>query len=485
MKNNTPKLTRETRWTSGAWLILLAAILFILLNVAHIGYRFTIPSLGWAGLNPDDETQAEDFILIEQAVSGPSLLKPGDAVQSIAGIPAREVLETVFPSVPKPANWEIGELVRLAVEREGRFLEFDVQLVHWIPSAWLYTNLGSFGEVWIWLITLLLFGIGTYTFLNRPGNLAARFLFAFGLANLSITLGDSIPDYLALYFDGPAAIAKVFFSNIIFAYLLAPSFLGFSLSFPHPKTFIKRQPLLLLVPYLVGVCHHRSIDHLSRIGCHWLSADILDAPAWYFRIAPFRLDDAGRDQPRTVKMGNWGRNDRCGNLFVEFRKQCAVTLPGDHLGVANLGSPIIAISLAMAILRYRLFDIDVIIRKTLQYTSADRACWRWSISAAFYCCRAWLKHLTGEQSPIVIVISTLVIAALFNPLRIRIQDFIDRRFFRKKYDAEQTLARFAEVARDEVEMDNLTAALLGVVEQTMQPQKVSLWLREREMARRE
>jgi len=84
--------------------------------------------------------------------------------------------------------------------------------------------------------------------------------------------------------------------------------------------------------------------------------------------------------------------------------------------------------------------------------------------------------VTDQRSQVVIVISTLTIAALFNPLRIRVQAFIDSRFYRQKYNAEQALAQFAAAARNEVDMDKLTASLLGVVEETIHPETISLWI---------
>ncbi len=146
------------------------------------------------------------------------------------------------------------------------------------------------------------------------------------------------------------------------------------------------------------------------------------------------------------------------------------------LGLLVLPFPL---SLAIAIWRYHLFDIDLIIRRTLIYTVLT------TLLALVYfgsilLLQTLFSAVTDQQSPLITVLSTLAIVVLFNPLRGRVQDFIDRRFYRAKYDAERTLAQFAETARDEVNMEKLSRALLDVVEETVQPEHASLWLRKEE-----
>jgi len=142
-----------------------------------------------------------------------------------------------------------------------------------------------------------------------------------------------------------------------------------------------------------------------------------------------------------------------------------------------------AVAIGIAILKYRLYDIDLLIRRTLIYGMLT-ALLALVYFGAVVALQAIFTALTGSaRSELVTVLSTLVIAALFVPLRGQLQALIDRRFYRRKYDAARTLAAFGAGLRDEVNLDSLSAHLLEAVDETMQPASVSLWYKAKEEAR--
>ena len=136
----------------------------------------------------------------------------------------------------------------------------------------------------------------------------------------------------------------------------------------------------------------------------------------------------------------------------------------------------IPIAVGVAILRHRLYDIDVVINRTLVYGSLTVMLVALYFGGIVVLQRVFVA-LTGQQSTLAVVASTLAIAALFNPLRRRVQALVDRRFYRRKYDAAKTLDAFNSRLREETDLDSLRVEVLGVVRETMQPAHASLWLR--------
>ncbi|MDQ3378239.1 MAG: hypothetical protein M3533_15275 [Actinomycetota bacterium] len=164
----------------------------------------------------------------------------------------------------------------------------------------------------------------------------------------------------------------------------------------------------------------------------------------------------------------------------------AYVLPGtlntppwfEHAAFAlNIGTiPAVPVAVGIAILRYRLYDIDLLINRTLVYGPLTL------FLAAVYAggvvgLQSVMRTLTGQESTLAIVASTLAIAALFNPLRRRVQALVDRRFYRRKYDAAKTLEAFSARLREETDLDALGQGLVGVVRGTVQPEHASLWMR--------
>jgi hypothetical protein len=136
----------------------------------------------------------------------------------------------------------------------------------------------------------------------------------------------------------------------------------------------------------------------------------------------------------------------------------------------------IPITLIVAMLRYRLFNVNVLINRTLVYGTLTATLVLVYVGSVVLL-QALFRAVIGSESRFAVVASTLAIASLFNPLRRRIQDFVDRRFYRRKYDAAKMLTAFSVRLRDETDLDRLGDEMILVVREAMQPSHVSLWLR--------
>ncbi|CAN5694414.1 hypothetical protein BH18ACT11_BH18ACT11_24750 [soil metagenome] len=328
------------------------------------------------------------------------------------------------------------------------------------PVGWLFLA-GTFGTA-----TKVLAGeYAVYAILTNPGALPLPYAAAW-LSNTMILIGPAISFILIpLYFpDGRpvsrrwAFVARASLGSLLLftaLYAFAPveavqrsgiqNPLGFEALRPFVKTF-ETVVLVWYIALILAAAGSLVVRFLRSAGeerqqLKWFTYAAAILPVWFLVNAPIQ---------------------------VAFPDLFSVL---DSLFIAA-----VPIAAGIAILRYRLYDIDLIINRTIVYGVLSLL-----LGLIYFgtiaLSQAALHALAGGESSLAVVASTLAIAALFNPLRQRVQDFIDRRFYRRKYDAAQTLEAFSARLREETELDRLGRDLVSVVHRTIQPEHASLWLK--------
>jgi hypothetical protein len=466
-------IDNQHHFDRGAWLILAIAVAMLLLSLGSVIYRFTLPTDGWYVTEPVG-LDSVGFIYTENLIGAPSGLEPGDHLIAVNGSSlARDLPQSVVDS------WRAGQTMRYTVVRAGQELTLDVPLVQRRLGLWL-TILLRHPDVLAVVVGLLMFvTIALFACVRRPATPAAPALLTISVLWLTAT------SYLTfLPFGLPELIdplAKAIFRTVVtalYTILLPPALLRFALVFPRPKEIVRRRPWIAYLPYAVGLVVLPGFILNGLVGWIWIVVAIITTIAILVHNTFTMRDTISQAQMRWALGGMLlGMGMYLARYPVQFGWVTGSLAALIEIA-SNFSFGVMGVTLGIAILRYRLFDIDVIIRRTLVYSLLTL-----TLGMVYIGCivvsRTLVAPLTGG-SELVIVASTLAIAALFSPLRRRIQNVIDKRFYRRKYDAAKVLAAFGMTARDETDLDALTTEMLRVVDETVQPEFVGLWLREPE-----
>lgn len=457
----TPPLD-ERRLNGANWAILLISVALVVCSAAQLVYRLSLPTDGWRYIPGAIGTAMQDTITYDTNLIGqPSLLQPGDFVLAVEGYSYAQLLhnaETLQP--PLIDDWRTRTTARYLVQRGNTAVELDVPLYRWQFWHIARRALGN-PEA---LVRLVDVAIGLFVFFKRPGELAARIVFFLAIVWLTLYISDIIMWGLPEIIHPPVWLAAVIFSNWVYGGLAAPTLLLLALSFPQPKAFVRRHPLavsfaiygtlpLLLLSFgpqaflgwgwtatcgllsLISVVHSlvRANDRISRAQLRWaglgvsgLALSIFISASSGFGIYPATLE----------------------RLLAACESLLQLALPA---------------ALAIAILRYRLFDIDLILNRTLVYGALTLCVIGLYIGIVTY-----LGALFRDENNLVSsLIATGVVAVAFQPLRAWLQHAVNRLLFGQRdepYTVIATLGRQLEITQAP---DDVFAAIVETIGQTL------------------
>lgn len=472
------------RWDRGAWATLGVVLGLILFNIGVTILVLRQPGEGCLVNHPGGLSQIIRACYSER----PTPLRPGDELLAAGGISLIGDEGEFWIRDQLPEGWGAGATIPYTVRRHSEILTLPVPID---PLPW-----AGIVQQFIFAATteadsyVLYLGFLTI-FLLAPQSVAARALFVSFGAHFAVTkLGWAGGALLGTSFFLPWWLSPAtFFLFSFWIWIYWPSLILLLISFPRrvwpasrrPRatavliyaipvaaalfTLITRNPILyitvlfsqlaLTVVAFVAVPIHtflRVHDPTVRAQSGWL---LLSLGVYLVPVAILY----------TLESLNPGSFAQFNSFFLTPALSALFTL-------------LTPLSLGIAITRYRLFDITVVIRRTLIYGVLTITLVGTYILSVIGLQTLFVR-LTGQESTLAVVASTLAIAALFQPLRAQVQAFIDRRFFRKKYDAQQVLARFAARAQQEADFDTISADILSAVQETLEPESATLWLARR------
>ena len=352
------------------------------------------------------------------------------------------------------------------------------------------------GDLFIWAIALVFSGVGALIASRHPGNAIGWLFLGSGVSAGVAAVTGSYADYWVEARDGPALLGKTaaLYGDLSWIpWILVPStFLV--LLFPDGRLLSRRwRPVAWCAvaaiggSFVAGVLHAGPMEDRPQLtNPYGVESPLVDALQGLSFLLIFiaivgsvaslilRFRRARGEQRQQLKWLAFA-GAVAGTCVIAFMVLYDIVGEGVANAAIMLGVLSLPLAAGMAILRYRLYEIDVVINRTLVYGALTA-----TLAAAYLGCVLLLQLVLGGvtgDSSLAVAGSTLAVAALFRPARGRIQDVVDRRFYRRKYDAAHTLERFGAQLRDEVDLGALRAELRSVVIETMQPAHVSVWLR--------
>lgn len=436
--------TQLTRGTFPAeawrrWVVIVFALGLIGLSMLQLGYRYTLPTDGWAVIASDDLNRP-GWIYLSNLVGAPSDLQRDDRLIAIASLPIMGQIGTYLTA---PAEWRVGQPINVQVLRTTQTVVLTVPVVHWTPTA-LWRMVRESPEILVGLLGgIMLTSLALYTFWQRPTAAGAGPLLLLGATFLAIQISHVLPAGPAVQFDRLAFYAHSVFGYILFGALLGPSLLAFALQFPRPKAILVRHPWLGVAPFAIGLLVAATLlsEQVPLVG--WLATVgmLIAALGCFLHAMRTQRDTLSRSQLQ------WAGYGLLVGLMLMLLVMPAASGMVTHPLLARfmgagfqLGFTVIGLTFAIAILRYQLFDLELVINRALVYAVLTAGIISGYMLVVGYL--GWLFRTEGNL--ILSLIATILIAVGFAPAHQFVQRSVNRLLYGERDEPYRVLSQLGQ-----------------------------------------